>query len=180
VVAPRTTRKTNLKFKILYKFYKIFFGILTGKKLDFGNFSALKPRAVSKLVSHPELWMHIGATILNSNLRIDYCPLPRGERYFGISKANNISLIQHGIRSVVVFADRVIVRALIVTSFIFGVTFIFDFFSLLNKSPRISLGNYLWCFSTGLILLLFSGSPKSGNIDIVRPYSWAILNVSKF
>ena len=31
VVAPRTTRKTNLKFKILYKFYKIFFGILTGK-----------------------------------------------------------------------------------------------------------------------------------------------------
>jgi hypothetical protein len=180
VIAPRTTRKTNLKFKILYRLYKTFFRVLTGKNLNFGNFSALKPRAVKILVSQPDLWMHIGATFLNSNLRLNYCPLPRGERYFGISKSNSNSLIQHGIRSVVVFADRVIVRVFVLITCIFGISLISDLYALFHSEFKISIGIYLWCLSTGIMLILFLGAPKYSNIDVVRSYKWTIESAQEY
>jgi len=187
VVAARTTRENGLIFKVLYSLYKVIFRIATGKNMDFGNFCALKPIAITHLIHRPELWMHIGATILSSNLRILKFPLPRGKRYFGKSRTNSSNLIQHGIRSVNVFSNRVIVRYLACLSglFMFAaigqlVSYVDNFgISIFQGSLQVPLWLYFWILSNGLFALLLMGVNQNGTIDVAIEYQTAIAKISQ-
>ena len=110
VVAQRKSRVETLKFKIFYLLYKTIFKLLAGRKIDFGNFALYSPAAVARLSRMPTLWIHIAGTVLSSKLRIAFMPLDRGPRYAGQSKMNFVSLILHGFRSLMVFAEDVLVR----------------------------------------------------------------------
>lgn len=187
VVASRTTRENGLNFKILYSLYKIIFRITTGQNMNFGNFCALKPIAIKHLIHRPELWIHIGSTILSSNLRILRFPLPRGKRYFGNSRTNSSNLIQHGIRSVNVFANRVIVRYLACLSGLFMLTvlgqlvsYVDTFFgvSIYQNSLQVPLWLYFWILSNGLFALLLMGVSHNGIIDIDIEYKNAVAKVN--
>ena len=50
VVAQRKSRVETLRFKAFYAVYKRFFQWMTGRSISFGNFIALKPTAVKRLV----------------------------------------------------------------------------------------------------------------------------------
>ena len=79
-----------------------------------------------------ELWIHVGACVLVSKLRIALRPLDRGPRYAGRSRMNFSGLVLHGFRAFMVFAEDVLVRAGI---FCAGVAFL----SLLGISISIAL-----------------------------------------
>lgn len=110
VISPRVNRENTIFFKMFYGFYKYFFRALTGRRIDFGNFMAIKAHAVKRLVTMTELDLHIPATVLASKLRYKKVPLSRGARYAGQSKMNFVSLSIHAFKGLMVFAEDVLVR----------------------------------------------------------------------
>jgi glycosyltransferase involved in cell wall biosynthesis len=110
VVAERKSRVETLKFRSFYLVYKWLFLALTGRRISFGNFMALKPAALKRLVAMQELWIHVAACVLTSKLRVEKCALDRGPRFAGQSKMNFVGLALHGFRGLMVFAEDVLVR----------------------------------------------------------------------
>jgi len=110
VVAQRRRRSESLGFRVFYQIYKLVFKILTGRSLHFGNFVALAPKAVRRLASMQETAVHFPGAIIASKLRAVALPIDRGQRYFGHSKLNFVGLALHGTRSMMVFAEDILVR----------------------------------------------------------------------
>lgn len=110
ISAGRQQRHETLKFKAFYSIYKTLFTLLTGKKINFGNFMVLRASSVMRLVAMQELGIHVAAALLASKLRIKVQPINRQQRYYGASKMSFISLALHGFRALMVFAEDVLVR----------------------------------------------------------------------
>lgn len=110
VVAQRRRRSETLKFRCFYLIYRFVFKILTGRAIEFGNFVALSPKAVRRLSAMQETAVHFPGAIMASRLRVMSVPTDRGKRYFGQSKLNFVGLALHGIRSMMVFAEDILVR----------------------------------------------------------------------
>ena len=122
IVAQRRKRHETHLFRISYLFYKSIFKLVTGKSINFGNFSVLSRGYARRLVTVPDLWNNLPAAILHSRLPITTVPVDRGRRYAGSSKMNFTSLIVHGLSGISVYADTIFVRLLLLTLFlaIFG------------------------------------------------------------
>lgn len=118
VVAQRKSRVETLRFRIFYVVYKWLFMLLAGKKISFGNFMALKPKSLKRLVAMQELWIHVAACVLTSKLRMTASSLHRGPRYAGQSKMNFVGLALHGFKGLMVFAEDVLVRVGIACAFV--------------------------------------------------------------
>jgi glycosyltransferase involved in cell wall biosynthesis len=116
IVAQRRKRVETFKFKFFYFLYKIFFQLITGKTISFGNFCILSAGYVSRLVMVSDLWNNLPAAILRSRLPIETVTIDRGSRYAGKSKMNFTSLVVHGFSSISVYADTIFVRLLILAS----------------------------------------------------------------
>jgi polyisoprenyl-phosphate glycosyltransferase len=110
VVAQRRKRKESIRFRLFYFVYKFLFKTLTGRTINFGNYMAISPQAVKRLVSMRELWIHVAGCVLMSKLRISNCQLDRESRYAGQSKMNFIGLALHGFKGLMVFSEDVMVR----------------------------------------------------------------------
>ena len=154
VVAQRKSRVETLRFKTFYVVYRWLFKLLTGRRISFGNFMALKPAALKRLVAMQELWIHVAGCVLISKLRIAVRSLDRGPRYAGQSKMNFVGLALHGFRGLMVFAEDVLVRVGIACTFVAA-------FSVLSGITAIGLK--LFGFATpgwfsvalGILLLVF-------------------------
>jgi polyisoprenyl-phosphate glycosyltransferase len=109
-VAQRRNRMETAWFQVFYAVYKCLFQILTGRQISFGNFMALTPAAVRRLSVMHELGTHIAGTVLTSKLRLALCPIDRGPRYAGRTKMSFTSLVLHGCRALMIFAEDVLVR----------------------------------------------------------------------
>ena len=109
-VACRRSRVESFKFKAFYQIYKFVFFLLVGRTIRFGNFMAMRPSAAKRLVASPDIWQHLAACALNSNLRLYECSIDRGRRYSGESKMNFVSLVLHGFKGITVFFNQVLVR----------------------------------------------------------------------
>jgi len=118
VVAQRKSRVETFRFKAFYAVYKRIFSLMTGRPISFGNFMALKPHAVKRLVAMQELFIHVAGAVLASKLRTGMCSLHRGPRYAGQSKMNFVGLALHGFKALMVFAEDVLVRVGIACAFI--------------------------------------------------------------
>jgi hypothetical protein len=118
VVAERKSRVESLRFRAFYAVYRVLFQLLTGHRIRFGNFMALRRPALLRLVAMQELWIHLAACVLVSKLRIVAQPLDRGPRIAGTSKMNFVGLALHGFRAAMVFAEDVLVRVGIGCAFV--------------------------------------------------------------
>jgi glycosyltransferase involved in cell wall biosynthesis len=174
VVAQRKSRVETLRFRTFYIVYKWLFLLLAGKEISFGNFMALKPSAVKRLVAMQELWIHLAACVLTSKLRIGACSLHRGSRYAGQSKMNFVGLALHGFKGLMVFAEDVLVRvgiacALVAIMSVIGVVAAITLKILGFATPgwfSIALGILVLVFlQTGaltLMTLMLTGVVKGG------------------
>jgi glycosyltransferase involved in cell wall biosynthesis len=113
IFAKRSKRSEGLVFRVGYSVYKFLFGILTGKTIEFGNFSILPFREAKKLAYVSEIWNHFSGGIIRSKLPYTSIPIERGIRLAGKSKMNFVSLVLHGLSAVSVHLDTVAVRILI-------------------------------------------------------------------
>lgn len=190
-VAHRKSRVETLKFKAFYAIYKRIFKALTGRKISFGNFMALKANAVKRMAAMQELPIHAAGCLLASRLRTEVCPLDRGPRYAGQSKMNFVGLVLHGFRGMMVFAEDVVVRVGIACGVIAGMAVFLAALAVLLRlcgysSPgwfSIALGILVLMFfqmgALALMTLMLTGNrgsfvvPKGGYRDIVE----SVINV---
>ena len=176
VVAQRKSRVETFRFKAFYQVYKRFFSLMTGRPISFGNFMALKPAAVKRLVSMQELPIHVAAAVLASKLRTSVCPLDRGPRYAGQSKMNFVGLALHGFKALMVFAEDVLVRVGIASALIASLAVVGSVAAVALKLMGYStpgwfslvLGIFVLLFlQTGalaLMTLMLTGVMRSGSV----------------
>ena len=180
VVASRKSRIESLSFKIFYVIYKFIFSFLSGKKISFGNFMALTPKAVMRLSTMSELGTHIASTVLSSKLRIHTQPIDRGARYAGQSKMNFVGLVLHGFKGLMIFAEDVLVRVGLASAVIAGLALLGGIIAIILKfigfaTPgwfSIALGILSIVFlQTGtmtLMMLMLTGVVKSGSYQVPK------------
>jgi hypothetical protein len=191
VVAQRKKRSESPQFRAFYLVYKRFFSIMTGRSISFGNFMALKPDALKRLVALPELSIHVAAAVLASKLRTETCPLDRGTRYAGQSKMNFVGLTLHGFKALMVFSEDVMVRvgiacALIASLSVF-IALVATALKLIGLSTpgwfSIALGILVIVFlQTGalaLMTLMLTGNIRGGRVTSDVTYNGLIDSVSK-
>ncbi|MEI6117100.1 MAG: glycosyltransferase [Burkholderiales bacterium] len=154
VVAERKSRVETWRFKTFYVVYKALFQLLSGRKISFGNFMALKPFAIKRVAAMQELWMHIAACVLTSKLRLITTPIDRGPRYAGKSKMNFVGLALHGFRALMVFAEDVLVRVGIACSFVAALTVFGSVVAVGLKLAGVATPGW-FSVALGILLLMF-------------------------
>ncbi len=160
VVAKRDKRSEGMVFKISYFFYKLLFRLLTGEKIDFGNYCLLPKRLLCRLVYKDSLWNHLAATVLRSNNDLRMVSTCRGNRIDGKAKMNFTGLVLHGLSAISIFNDRVLVRAMkffiLMSVIIAGLAFAFSIVSVLLYSEVVQI-ILIACFILFILtcLLLF-------------------------
>lgn len=190
IVATRKSRVESMRFKTFYFFYKHVFSVLTGRKISFGNFMALKPSAILRLSAMQELWVHVAASVLISRLRFEERKIARGPRYRGQSKMNFSGLVLHGFRALMVFAEDVLVRVGVMCMMIALLVVLAIIATVALKAANIAtpgwfsiaLGTlFLVLLQTGmltLVSLMLSGVVRQ-NGSVVESYNKLILNIEK-
>jgi glycosyltransferase involved in cell wall biosynthesis len=113
VVAQRRKRSEGLAFKFFYALYKVAFRIMTGQRIDFGNFCLLPRASLCALTYNPAIWNNLAAAITRSPIPRIALPVARGLRFAGNSQMNFQSLLVHGVSAMAVYADYVLLRILI-------------------------------------------------------------------
>lgn len=113
IFAKRSRRTESVTFRLFYQLYKLAHHMLTGVKVQVGNFSILPSRFLGTLVVTSELWNHYAATVIRSGLPMTSTPIPRGYRITGISKMNFVALAAHGMSAISVYGDVVGVRLML-------------------------------------------------------------------
>lgn len=113
VFAKRARRCESLSFRFFYHLYKVVHFILTGRKVEVGNFSVMPRPLLARLVGASHLWSHYAATAVKNRLPISKVPIARGTRIDGKSKMNFVSLVLHGLSAIFVYGDEVGIRLLI-------------------------------------------------------------------
>jgi len=121
VVARRGKRSEGPVFRGFYLLYRLFFFLLTGHGISFGNFCILSRGYARRLVSVSDLWNNLPAAVLHSRLPIKAVSVDRARRYAGKSKMNLTQLIVHGLSGLSVYADTIFIRLLVLT---FGLFFL--------------------------------------------------------
>ena len=180
-VAQRRSRVETLRFRIFYVMYKAIFGVLTGRNISFGNFMALKPRAVKRLAAMHEVWTHVAGAVLASRLRLAICPLDRSARYAGRSKMNFVGLALHGFKALMVFAEDVLVRVgiicMVISAFSIVCAVVATILKLLGFATpgwfSVALGvlflMFLQTATLTLMTLMLSGVARGGAV-LVKAY----------
>ena len=113
--AARRSRSEGRAFVAGYCLYKLLYRVLTGKTINFGNFSVVPAFRLGALVRLPDIWSHYAATIVKSRIPHRAYPVDRGTRYDGESKMNLSSLVSHGMAAVSVHLDTVLSRFILLS-----------------------------------------------------------------
>ncbi len=153
-VAKRKSRVETLKFRVFYIVYKWIFKLLSGREISFGNFMALKPIALKRLITMQELWLHVAGCTLMSKLRITSCELDRGSRYAGQSKMNFVGLVLHGFKGLMIFAEDVLVRVGIVCAFIAFLAILASIVAVMLKTLGFATPGW-FSVALGILILVF-------------------------
>jgi glycosyltransferase involved in cell wall biosynthesis len=122
IFAKRKSRQEGKRFRFFYRIYKIAFRVLTGQKIEFGNFLLMPKPILEKAVYYSEIWNHIAAGILKTNLPYVTIVTHRGKRYVGNSKMNFTSLLIHGLGAIAVFIEVIASRLLIFSLLLIGIS----------------------------------------------------------
>lgn len=122
ISAKRINRKESLFFRTGYILYKLLFKILTGKSISFGNFVLIPTAYLSKLIYKNDIWNHLAAGIIKSDLPLTVVPIERNHRFSGHTKMNFHKLLLHGLGAIVVFIERVSTRLLIFSLLLLALT----------------------------------------------------------
>jgi hypothetical protein len=120
IFAKRTRRSEGVVFALFYRLYRMAHWLLTGIRVEVGNFSVVPYAVVRKLAVVSEMWNHYAAAVTHARVPTTLVPTVRGKRLAGRPTMNFVSLVAHGLSAMSVFADRIGVRLLATTGILMG------------------------------------------------------------
>lgn len=112
VFARRTRRSEGLLFLVGYHGFRLVHYLLTGLRVEVGNFSAVPHAILDRLVGISEIWNHYAAAVIHARLPIEKVPIPRRRRLLGRSRMNVTDLVIHGLSAISVHGARIGARLL--------------------------------------------------------------------
>ena len=115
-LARRTQRSESLLFRILYTVFRVVFRTLTGTTVRTGNFAAQRGDSLRATIGHPAFDLCYSSTLLALRRPTAMVPCARGTRFAGQSRMNAQSLMAHGVRMLLPFAERIAVRAMVLAA----------------------------------------------------------------
>ena len=111
VVAKRVKRSEGFFFRFLYNIHKFITFVLTGKNINFGNYSCLTKNDINLITQKSSLWSSFSGTIKKHVKSLNEINSTRGIRYFDPSKMSLINLILHSFSITAVFRYIVFIRS---------------------------------------------------------------------
>ena len=145
VVAKRIKRSEGFFFRSLYNIHKFITFLLTGKNINFGNYSCLTKNDVNLIAQKSSLWSSFSGTIKKYVKKLNEINSTRGIRYFGPSKMSLINLILHSFSIIAVFKYTVLIRS----------TFLIIILSLLFKTLGLIVIFFQICIVIFNLLIFF-------------------------
>ena len=113
IFASRLRRNEGFIFNLFYFFYKITFYILTGHKINFGNYSCIPQNLINKICDLSMIEFHFSAPIIKYKIPISSIPCDKGIRYSGKSSMKFSNFLIHAMKSLSVFYEEILTRFLI-------------------------------------------------------------------
>ena len=157
ITANRLQRERSTLYKIFYKLHLLITLILTGKYIDFGNFSAFNSKNLGQLFVNSDLFLAYSAAVAKNAKSIKPYYVNKQKRYYGESKVNIFFLLKHSINIISVFNSNVFKKSIILSiilgfagflmnNFIFYMPIIFiiifNIFINYNKKKTFLFSNY--------------------------------------
>lgn len=112
ITVNRLDRTENFFFKSLNNLRLIFTYLLTGKYINFGNYSSFHSQNLKKMLSNSKLWLAYSAGVSKNCIKLKSFHAKKNKRYFGKSKVNLFFLFKHSIKIIYVFKKELFIRAL--------------------------------------------------------------------
>ena len=131
VTANRLKRKENIIYSLFYKIHLLITFILTGKYIDFGNYSSISSINLNKLLRSSDTFLAYSAAIAKNAKTIQSYYISKKKRYYDKSKVKILFLIQHSINIISVFKFNVLRLSILFCIF---VSIIGNFWLCRNRS----------------------------------------------
>ena len=120
VFISRGKRKVGLGFRLGYAIYKLLFKMISGNAIDFGNYSMINRNVLN--VVRQNGFQHYSAFLSKLKYKKEFLKYDRKKRHDGRSKMNYNNLVQHGVKSMVEYAEELLnffIRILFFIIFVF-------------------------------------------------------------
>ena len=129
VVAKRIKRSEGPLFQLLYRIHKYLTVIMTGKLINFGNFSCVTKNDFKILSTKASLWSSFSGSFKKHVKKYNEINSFRGMRYFGPSQMSLFKLIIHSLSVIAVFKYRVFFVSVLLMALplYLGILISFDF-----------------------------------------------------
>ena len=121
IFASRKKRTESNFLKALNQFRLIITFILTGKYINFGNFSSFPSFLLNKILSNNNLYLAYSSGVLKNYNKFFFVKIKKNKRFYGNSKVNLKFLILHTVKIISVFYKTVFLR----TFFLLVLTLLF-------------------------------------------------------
>jgi len=116
VVAKRVKRSEGFLFQLIYHMHKYLTLLITGKLINFGNYSCLTKKDLEILSNKASLWSSFSGSFKKYIKKYNEIDSFRGMRYFGPSQMSFFKLIIHSLSIIAVFKYRVFLISFIFIS----------------------------------------------------------------
>lgn len=105
VFARRTRRSEGLLFLVGYHGFRALHLLLTGRRVEVGNFSVVPRALLERIVGISEVWNHYAAAVIHARLPVEKVPIPRRRRLLGASRMRPVDLAVHGLSAISVYGE---------------------------------------------------------------------------
>lgn len=107
IFVQRGKRSEGIVFRIGYFAYKALFKLLTGQKINFGNYSMFNKEVLSSVSDN--FFIHFAGYLSKQKTNKFYITYDRRKRIDGKSKMNTNSLVIHGLYSLIEYSEEVVI-----------------------------------------------------------------------
>jgi hypothetical protein len=151
IFVERGKRKASFMFRLGYFFYQYLFRLVTGKKINFGNYSMISNR-VLKSISR-QRFFHYSGFLNKSKYAIKKIRFDRLARIDGKSKMSYKGLVFHGLYSLVEYAEEILFSLIKIFSLILIALFATGVHILYSKYIA-EIAPYGWSSTIAVNLLI--------------------------
>lgn len=99
----RGKREESLLFRLSYQIYKLFFNVITGRRMNFGNYCMID-KGILTSASYTS-FVHLAAYLSKQRVETAKLVYNRRKRLDGSSKMNLTSLVHHAFKSFIEYAE---------------------------------------------------------------------------
>ena len=126
VTGNRLRRKENIIYNFLYKFHLTLTFLLTGKYINFGNFSSFSSINLRKFFLKTNQWFAYPATVAKNFSSIIPFYISKKKRYYDKSKVSYLMLFVHSINIIAIFRANVFKSSILIFSVLIMINVFFS------------------------------------------------------